>query len=106
MTIRSLRESLPLKWSNGSEGSTCAICLTNWGHVKRNYSVVGIIYRVSNVYVSYIYRICFEIDSGLDAAKILLFCEICKRKVHFYKKLKPPLERSDQLKRTLWTKHA
>ena len=44
------------------------------------------IYRVSNVYLSYIFRVCIEIYSGLQAAKLLLFFEICKRKVHFLSK--------------------
>ena len=29
------------------------------------------------------YRICFVIYSGLTAAKVQLFCDICKRKMHF-----------------------
>jgi len=45
------------------------------------------IYRVSNVYLSYIFRVCIEIYSGLQAAKVLLFCDICKKKMHFYAKL-------------------
>ena len=31
------------------------------------------IYRVSNVYLSYIFRVCIEIYSGLQAAKLLPF---------------------------------
>ena len=34
---------------------------------------------MSIVYVSYILRVYFEIYSGLDAAKLLLFSEICKK---------------------------
>ena len=29
------------------------------------------------------YRICFVIYSGFMAAKVQLFCDICKRKMHF-----------------------
>ena len=52
------------------------------------------IYRVSNVYLSYIFRVCIEIYSGLQAAKVLLFFDICKlfprkmfpiRKIYFFK---------------------
>jgi len=44
------------------------------------------IYRVSNVYLSYIFRVYIEIYSGLQAAKVQLFCDICKRKGHFLSK--------------------
>ena len=90
MTMRSLRESLPLKWSNGRAGSTLAMCLTIWGHIitfsARKQHNIMYIYRVSNVYLSYIYRVCIEIYSGLQAAKVQLFCDICKRKGHFLSK--------------------
>ena len=89
MTMRSLRESLPLKWSNGRAGCTCAMCLTIWGHIitfsARKQHNIMYIYRVSNVYLSYIFRVCYEIYSGFTAAKVLLFSEICKRKGHFFK---------------------
>ena len=90
MTMRSLRESLPLKWSNGRAGCTCAMCLTIWGHIitfsARKQHNIMYIYRVSNVYLSYIFRVCIEIYSGLQAAKVQLFCDICKRKGHFLSK--------------------
>ena len=85
--MRSLRESLPLKWSNGRAGSTCAMCLTIWGHIiaflARKQHNIMYIYRVSNVYLSYIFRVYIEIYSRLQAAKVQLFCDICKRKMHF-----------------------
>ena len=75
--MRSLRESLPLKWSNGRAGSTLAMCLTIWGHIitfsARKQHNIMYIYRVSNVYLSYIFRVCIEIYSGLQAAKLLPF---------------------------------
>ena len=65
MTIRSLDESLPLKWSNGRAGCTCAMCLTIWGHIitfsARKQHNIMYSYRVSNVYLSYIFRVCIEI---------------------------------------------
>ena len=47
-----------------------------------SYGVPIVIYRVSNVYLSYIYRISTVIDSGeigFSAAKVLLFLKLCNR---------------------------
>ena len=38
------------------------------------------------MYLSYIFRVCYEIYSGFTAAKVQLFCDICKRKGHFLSK--------------------
>ena len=47
-----------------------------------SYGVPIVIYRVSNVYLSYMYRISTVIDSGEIAdfaAKVLLFLKRCNR---------------------------
>ena len=38
------------------------------------------------MYLSYTFRVCYEIYSGFTAAKVQLFCDICKRKGHFLSK--------------------
>ena len=35
-------------------------------------------YRVSIVYVSYMYRVCIVIISGIEAAKVVKIIDMCK----------------------------
>jgi len=137
MTMRSLRESLPLKWSNGRAGCTLAIRVWLSSYMYKNYvlvvstrmhplfgpqtafgfglrpegcplshaeglkffnirvrlarstGVISLIYRLSNVYVSYIYRIYFVFISRYIADLWLQrysFSAIYARKNAFFKR--------------------
>ena len=63
------------------------MCPKNGGQYRVSYGVPIVIYRVSNVYLSYMYRISTVIDSGEiadSAAKVLLFPKRCNRYVCLY----------------------
>ena len=63
------------------------MCPKNGGQYRVSYGVPIVIYRVSNVYLSYMYRISTVIDSGeigFSIAKILLFPKRCNSVGYLY----------------------
>ena len=56
------------------------------------------------MYVTYIYRVFIVFNSGFTAAKVLLFCDICKRKVQIFMEIEVhfffflPISQSDNKK--------
>ena len=58
------------------------MCPKNGGQYRVSYGVPILMYRVSNVYLSYMYRISTVIDNGeigFSAAKVVLFLKRCNR---------------------------
>ena len=74
-------EKIAIFWiMDAHEGYGTAFRLLEMG--QYSYGMPILIYRVSNVYLSYMYRISTVIDSGeigFSAAKVLLFIKPCNR---------------------------